>query len=564
MRVRSVPTLRVLVVLTLVGLALLAFARPAYAADEATSYAGRIVVLEDGALDVTTTMTFDAATGAPAGLEQRLAVTQELIGERDYRFDVTGVRITADGQPTGAVREEGDHVVLEINAPGAREVEVAYRVTGAAVRAADGQTTVRWDLLQGLSVPAREVAGEMIVPGQFTDFGCVAGAPATQAACALAEGAPHDSLNPRFADGPRGPGEIVGVRMSFPAHLVAPNERIHDRWTLGRAFSGTGWPLAATLATLLLGGALLVLLHRRAGRDARLSGSPLEVARFEAVGAGEVEFHPSRAVLPGEVGTVADERVDPIDVTATILDLAVHGYLRIEELPRTGPFAPADWTFVRRDADPSRLRAYERALLDALTPAGGAQVRVSAIGPAVAEAIPQIQSALYDEVVAQGFFERRPDSTRSVWSRATLIVLGAGVVLTGVLAAFTRFGLTGLAIVALGLVLALVAQEMPARTAKGTRVLAGLEMLRSQLLSQPTDQMPEGREYHELSEVLPYAIVLGGVDRWLAALVNADTDDQPDSTDLAWYHGPEDWHLRDLPDSLRNFITTANGSLFTR
>jgi hypothetical protein len=33
---------------------------------------------------------------------------------------------------------------------------------------------------------------------------------------------------------------------------------------------------------------------------------------------------------------------------------------------------------------------------------------------------------------------------------------------------------------------------------------------------------------------------------------------------LPWYHGPADWHLCDLPDSLRNFVTTLSGSLFSR
>ncbi|MDN5727120.1 MAG: DUF2207 domain-containing protein, partial [Propionibacteriales bacterium] len=68
----------------------------------------------------------------------------------------------------------------------------------------------------------------------------------------------------------------------------------------------------------------------------------------------------------------------------------------------------------------------------------------------------------------------------------------------------------------------------------------------------------------ELSEVLPYAIVLGGADRWLDAFAAADEDEDADPTDLDWYHGPQNWHLRDLPDSLRNFITTVSGRLFTR
>jgi hypothetical protein len=109
-----------------------------------------------------------------------------------------------------------------------------------------------------------------------------------------------------------------------------------------------------------------------------------------------------------------------------------------------------------------------------------------------------------------------------------------------------------------------VAQELPSRTAKGAALLGGLRALRSDLLSHPTNQMPPGRELREISEVLPYAIVLGGTDRWLDALVAADTDEEPDSDDLPWYAGPSNWHLRDLPDSMKNFVTTVSGSLFSR
>jgi hypothetical protein len=154
-----------------------------------------------------------------------------------------------------------------------------------------------------------------------------------------------------------------------------------------------------------------------------------------------------------------------------------------------------------------------------------------------------------------------------VRTRVTQLALGllvVAVVVTALLAAFTTFGLIGLALVVLGLGLVFVAQEMPSRTAKGVALLHGLGALRSLLLTQPTDQMPQGRAVEELSEVLPYAIVLGGTERWLDALVATDVDVDPDSDDLSWYHGPADWHLQDLPDSLRNFTTTVSGTLFTR
>jgi hypothetical protein len=39
---------------------------------------------------------------------------------------------------------------------------------------------------------------------------------------------------------------------------------------------------------------------------------------------------------PGELGTLVDAAANPLDVTATIVDLAVRGYLRIEEIRQGG------------------------------------------------------------------------------------------------------------------------------------------------------------------------------------------------------------------------------------
>jgi Predicted membrane protein (DUF2207) len=259
---------------------------------------------------------------------------------------------------------------------------------------------------------------------------------------------------------------------------------------------------------------------------------------------------------------VADERVDPIDVTATLVDLAVRGHLLITELSRPSAFARSDWTLTRI-GDGAGLRPFEQALLEGLAP-DGEPVRVSEIAGRVGQSIGRVQDALYDEVVANGWYARRPDVTRNRFTQLALGLLVVAVVVTALLAAFTTFGLVGLALVVLGLGLVFVAQEMPSRTAKGVALLKGLGALRSVLLTQPTDQMPAGRAVEELSEVLPYAIVLGGTERWLDALVATDTDAAPDSDDLPWYHGPRDWHLRDLPDSLRNFTTTVSGTLFSR
>ena len=225
-------------------------------------------------------------------------------------------------------------------------------------------------------------------------------------------------------------------------------------------------------------------------------------------GAGQSEFRVVGDVRPGHVGTVADERVDPIDVTATLVDLAVRGHLVIIELPRESEFARTDWE-IRRVDGRDGLRPFEQQLLDGIA-APGSSVRVSELAGRVQESIGGVQNALYDEMVSNGWFERRPDDARNRWTQLALAALIISVVVTAVLAAFTTFGLVGLALIALSLGLVFVAQEMPARTAKGAALLGGLGALRSDLMSHPTNQMPPGGELREISEVLPYAIVLGG------------------------------------------------------
>lgn len=536
---------------------------PAHAAESVASYVVAGSIAPDGSLAVKATITFDGA--APATLTQRFATSMDAPGDLRYTYQLSDIKVTAAGAALAPqVTSDGGYTTVSIPTQGVTgPVELSYVAKGAALLEETGETTVSWRLLQGLSLPVRQFTAEVTVPTMIKLVDCQAGPPATPGACTFYGGGTHDHPNPFFSDGPRGAGEVVNIVVRFPAGTVASNQDVRQLWTFGRAFSVTPWTLGTALALALLGGLAVWFLHRRFGRDAVAGREPVRIAEFHPVGPGEAEFKVLDGVRPGQVGTVVDERVDPVDVTATLLDLAVRGHLRITELPRTNPHAATDWTFTRQ-AGGDELAGYEKTLLDAVAPDHGEPVHVSGLGPAVAAVIGVVQSQLYDDVVARGWFARRPDQTRNTWGRLGWIALGAAVVITILVAAFSTFGLVGLALVLVALGVLWVAQEMPARTAQGAALVNGLGLLSAQLHGQPTDQMPKGREIAELSEIVPYAVVLGGADRWLAALVAADDDDIPDGTDLSWYHAPDDWHLSDLPASLGNFITTVQGTLFSR
>ena len=510
---------------------------------------------KDGTLKVTQTVTF--AGSAPERLEQRFETRQDLVGDRQYVQQVSVLTDSAD------VSTDSRFTTVSLPTGGATEVVLDYTVTGAVVKLEGGETALRWPLLQGLSANVEQFEATVQIPGAFSYIKCTAGSPNSPVPCDFAAAGMENAQTPTFRDGPRGEGEVVIADIGFPAGAVTANEVVDQRWTFGRAFSADPLPLGLALGLLALGGLGLFLMHRRTGVDhTTATGEVGRVAEFAPTGPGESEFRVVDDIRPGHIGTVADERVDPIDITATLVDLAVRGHLRIAELPRETAFARTDWELTRRVGGDA-LQPFEQALLDGVVPQGGS-VLVSQMAGRVHECIGDVQDKLYDEVVQNGWYERRPDATRNRWTQLALTGVIAAVVITVLLAAFTTFGLVGLALIVLALGMVFVAQEMPSRTAKGSALLDGLATLRTDLRSQPTTQMPAGRELEELSQVLPYAIVLGGTDRWLDALVAHDVDEQPDSTDLDWYHGPAGWHLRDLPDSLRNFITTVEGSLFSR
>lgn len=563
-RLSTTPLVRLLAgLLVLIAVTVGPSASRAFAAESVATYTVDGAINADGSLAVTATIAFDGTP--PATLVQKFATTRTVLGDRQYVYQLNDIKATVGGQPiNAAITQEGDQTVVTLPTQGVTApVVLSYVVIGAAIKEASGETTVSWRLLQGLSLPVQKFTAELSVPTMIQLVQCNAGPPVSPGVCSFWGGGTHDFPNPTFNDGPRGAGEIVEAIVRFPVGTVAVNEQVRELWTLGRAFSTAPLPLGLAVLALALGGLGFWALHRRIGRDAAAGSTQTLVADFYPVGDGEAEFRVLDAVRPGQVGTLVDERVDPVDVTASLIDLAVRGHLRFTELPKSSAYAQGEWTLTRLPGNDA-LRPYEATLLNGVAPKDGRSVSLSTLPEAVGSVIGTVQDQLYDDVVQLGWFDQRPDQTRNTWLRGGLAFFVIAVIGTMLLAAFTSFGLLGLALVAVSLLVIFLGQEMPARSSKGVALLNGLGLLRAQLLGHPTDQMPKGRELKELSEVLPYAVVLGGYERWLQALVDSDTDADADSTDLDWYHAPDDWHLSDLPASLDRLITTMQGKLFTR
>ncbi len=284
--------------------------------------------------------------------------------------------------------------------------------------------------------------------------------------------------------------------------------------------AGASGGLLAVLAVLVA----LVLVK---GRDRRYSGSAAHLVDGMPVQADEavplsshdepaMESTPPAGVRPGQAGTLLDGVANPRDVTGTIVDLAVRGYLRIEDPPPGPPHQ--DWRLVRLSKT-GGLLDYEQILLDGLFKdaswdSGAASTLLSELGPGFTGQLRQAQDALYTDAANRGWFTGRPDRARRRWLLIGSVLFAAGAVAIVVAAARSHLGLIPVPVALAGLVLICCAQWMPVRTAKGTDLARRLLGFRRYLATAVAGPTRPARQVDLLDDYLPYAIVFGCTKEW--------------------------------------------------
>ncbi|MFI6742069.1 DUF2207 domain-containing protein [Nonomuraea sp. NPDC050451] len=430
---------------------------------------------------------------------------------------------------------------------------VEYDVKGA-VTTSGGVEELRWFAVNGWSQQVAKATVKVNGPGQVQNLSCFAGELTSAIGCTSAS-MDHSATEADFEQDNIALGQALTVVVGYPKGSSSGTPILEKRFSLASAFTlntVTGGALAGLLV-LLLGG--VALLYWTRGRDARVAGhaqGPVDPVQ-------NGHFSPPDGVRPGQIGTLVDEQADVVDVTATIVDLAVRGYLRIDEQPRQTYDAP-DWMLVRLPNAPvNALLPYERALYDAIFD-GRDAVLLSQLSGSFAAHLGKVRDALYADVVKQGWFARRPDTERTRWTTIGVVLIAVGLLATAGLAWFTTYGLLGLAVIIAGGALAVGGQYMPAKTAKGSAALAHTMGFRQYLFSGELGDVPEQHRVELFSRYLPYAVIFDGVEHW-SRVVASVTGNGHQSDNLYWYHGPAEWDLSKFAGSMRTFTTTTSGAI---
>ncbi len=515
--------------LILSSVLLVSFSPPASAqqkSKEFKKFYSDIVITPDGKVDVTENITCKFIGGPWHGIYRNIPV--EYAGPRGMNYslflDIKSIR-DENGRPLKYESgRERQYRKLKIFIPDAdnstRTISIEYVVTDA-LRFFDDHDEFYWNITgDEWNDPIESAGAHIVFPSTISNLRAKAytGSYGSRASDATTE------INGTGVDvntnGPLGMHEGLTVAVACEKGVFKEPSAFDTFWRYLRS----NWPLVIPVFAFLG----MFRLWWTKGRDPRLR--PIAA-----------QYEPPDKLTPGEVGTLIDNSVDMRDITASIVDLAVRGYLLIEEKKvdhLLGLTHTTEYVFhlKKARAEWAALKPHEQQLLDGIFSIGNAGdvVALSELHNRFYTSIPPIKNSIFGSLVGSGYYSRRPDSVRSNY-----ILLGiiTGIILIwGGTAVAAKMGMAPLPFVIAGIlsgaIILVFAWFMPARTQSGARALEGILGFEDFLAHVEADRFNRMIKTPEMFEkFLPFAMALGVEKNWSNAFQNIYT--QPPQ----WYQG---------------------------
>ncbi len=464
-----------------------------------------ITVRDDATLEVVEHLRF-RFDGRWNGIFRSIPV--ELEDSRGFRtrvvLDIAGV-VDGAGTPLEyEVSREGRNRVVKVWVPDAADrtetVTLRYEAR-RALRFFETHDELYWNVTgNDWEVPIRHAVARVILPDGTTGR--------RVAAYTGAWGSrENDATIAETADGYRFEVSDLAFREGMTVVIGWDSGVIARPTTLDRVgwFLADNWPLFLPLLTLVF------MWRRWLARGKDPEALPI-TPRYE----------PPEGLTPGTAGTLVDNAVDMRDITATLIDLAIRGHLRIEEKPQSRlrrMLSRPEYRFVREDAAPDPVQEYEARLLRGIF-GTGTVVETSDLEDRFYKHLSAIREAVFARLIADGYYEERPET---VVSRYVGMAVAVGVIATGVGLFFAvRAGAAPTAAIVGGVGAAipvfLFGLIMPARTEAGARKreeILGFEEFLERVESDRFRRMIRGPEQFEA--YLPWAMALQVEKQWARA-----------------------------------------------
>lgn len=485
----------------------------------------QVTVLPNGSVDVTENITF-RFIGSWRGVYREIPVEYNTPQGMNYSLFLKVKSVTEDGAPLKYESSRERHYrKLKIYVPGAEDttktIVIEYTVSDA-LRFFEDHDEFYWNVTgDEWDIPIANATANITLPVGATGIRTNVFTGAYRSTGKQAEAQVVGNGVEVHTTGPLAYHEGLTVAVAFDkgiVHQPSSAERVSQ-------FLQSNWPLIVPIFAFFG----MSWLWWTRGRDPRLR--PIAA-----------QYQPPDELTPSEVGTLIDNSVDMKDITAAIVDLAVRGFIVIEEKDQSrmmGLVHDKDYVFhlKKSAAEWGALKTHEQQLLNGIFTGGGAEgetTTLSELHNQFYKYVPKIKNNVFDSLVSKGYYKRRPDSVRTGYIAAGIVVgflsIWGGVPVANFLGmAPAPFILAGILTAA---IICVFGWFMPARTISGTRALEGVLGFEDFLAHVESDRFNRMIKTPEMFEkFLPFAMALGVEKNWSKAFQNIYT--QPPS----WYQG---------------------------
>jgi uncharacterized membrane protein YgcG len=485
-----------------------------------------IVVSPNGSIDVTEVIQVHFIGGPWHGLYRTIPIEYVTPQGLNYTLFLNVKSVTdSDGRKLkfDASRER-HYRKLKIYVPNAdnsrQTISIEYTVSDA-LRFFDDHDELYWNVTgDNWDVPIQSAGARIVLPEGTTN---IRANPFTGSYRSTAHAADVEVAGNGVEVHTRDPlryHEGLTIAVAFDKGFV------HEPTSFDKAslFFRSNWPLGLPIAAF----AIMFYLWWTRGRDPRLR--PIAA-----------QYEPPDQLSPGEAGTLVDNSADMRDITSSIVDLAVRGYMVIEEHQKDsmlGLVHNKDYNFIlKKDrSEWSKLKPHEQVLLNGFFSAGtvGETVGMSSLENQFYKNLPDIRSRIFESLVTHGYYRRRPDSVRAVYLAAGFVI-GMISVMGGVALA-SSMGMAPLTFIIAGgftaIIICAFGWFMAAHTEQGARALEGVLGFEDFLIHVDSDRFNKTIKTPQMFEkFLPFAMALGVEKNWSKAFQGIMTQ-PPD-----WYRG---------------------------
>jgi uncharacterized membrane protein len=248
------------------------------------------------------------------------------------------------------------------------------------------------------------------------------------------------------------------------------------------------------------------------------------------------QYGPPQKMTPAEAGLLIDDSIDPRDITCTIVDLAVRGYIHIQEMDtKVLLFTNKDYELqlLKPRSEWKDLTDFEQVMLSTIFPGESKSRRISDLKYSFYTAVPSIKEGVLDALKEKGMYRVDPNSANAYWllgAGATVFAawlvckaIGVGLLDSGALS----FLCIGLSVV----IVFIIGRQMTAKSLLGARTwvhVKGFQEFMNRVEADKLRTLPPDT----FEKFLPYAMALGVEAHWAKAFSGIIRNPP------TWYSGP--------------------------